>query len=128
MSNCKGVFLMSKISLNKLSELIIQRRKELGMTQEDIQAATGINRQQIGRIERGVFVPSLPQLESITTLLKFSIADILEDEKKDSVFVALRGQAKTQEEAEGMDKLFTMILCLNQQKNLRSKLSNEQSK
>lgn len=119
---------MSKISLNKLSELIIQRRKELGMTQEDIQSATGINRQQIGKIERGVLVPSLPQLESITSLLNFSIANVLEDEKKNSVFVALRGQAKTQEEAEGMDKLFTMILCLSQQKNLRSKLSDEQSK
>lgn len=119
---------MSKISLNKLSEIMILKRKELGMTQEDIQLKTGINRLQIGKIERGILVPSLQQLEDITNLLKFSISDILDDEKKDSVFVALRGQAKTQAEAEGMDKLFTMILCLNQQKNLRSKLGDEKSK
>jgi len=101
------------------------RRKQLKMTQEMLGEKTGINRLQIGRIEKGNYIPSLPQLELIAGTLDFSIGDILIEDSGRNVFVDLKGQAETPEEEAAMDEAFDMILCLNKQRIIRSRLIND---
>ena len=48
----------------------------------------------------------------------------VENPKKNS-FVALRSQALSESEKEGVDKLFAMMLALREQILLRSKFENE---
>ncbi|TGE39607.1 XRE family transcriptional regulator [Desulfosporosinus fructosivorans] len=117
---------MEKISLNKLSELVIKKRKEKNMSQQDLQDQTSINRMLISRIERRDFVPSIAQLEVLSKTLNFSIQELIEEDKTQNVFVAMRGQAKTPKEEEGIEKLFSMMLTLKKQKVLRSRLYEEQ--
>ena len=49
---------MTTISMTRLAETVQKMRKALGLTQQDVQERTGINRQLIGRIEKGEFLPS----------------------------------------------------------------------
>ena len=116
---------MTKISMEKLALLVKNKRNELKMKQEELGKMTNINRLLIGKIERKEFVPSISQLESLANALRFSITELFETEAKQNVFTAMRGQAATPSEEEGLDKLFSMMLFLKQQRVLRSKLANE---
>ena len=116
---------MSKISMSKLSTLMIDKRKEMNMTQEQLQEETGINRLQIGKIERCSLVPSVAQIESISKALNFSVKVIIEEDIDENVFLALRGQAVTKKEEQGMEELFSMMLCLKKHIVLRGKLIHD---
>jgi transcriptional regulator with XRE-family HTH domain len=118
----RGEYYMNTISLSKLSELVEKNRKKLGLSQEQLQNKTGINRMMISRIEHGEFVPSISQLESLCNALNFSIHELIEENIERNVFVAMRGQSKTENEAEGIEKLFSMMLTLKKQRVLRSRL------
>lgn len=113
---------MNTISLTRLSVLVEKNRKDQGLSQEDLQNKTGINRMMISRIERGEFVPSISQLESLCNALNFSIQELIEENIEKNVFVAMRGQSKTEKEAEGIENLFSMMLTLKKQRVLRSRL------
>ena len=113
---------MKKISLEKLSVLVQQKRTELGMTLVDLSNSTGINRLLIGRIESKKFIPSLPQLEILLKVLGLSFDDIIEEETNEDVFVAMRGEAKTPEEISGVDKMISMMLFLRKHDVIRRKL------
>ena len=115
---------MTTISMTRLADTVQRTRKNLGFTQQDVQDMTGINRQIIGRIEKGEFLPSLPQLNTLSEKLNFDIADLLEDNTEQHVIYAMRGEAKSAEEEEGIEKLFSMMSFLKSQKLLRSKLIN----
>ena len=69
---------MTTISMTRLAETVQKMRKALGLTQQDVQERTGINRQLIGRIEKGEFLPSLPQFNVLSEELHFNIADLLD--------------------------------------------------
>ena len=114
---------MKKISFDKLSKLVIQKRNELNLTQSELGEKTGINRQLIGRIESGKFIPSIAQLESLLNQLNIDFDDIIEDKVEENVFLAMRGKAESEEEKEGLDKMISMMLCLRKHKNLRRALS-----
>ena len=116
---------MTKISMEKLALLVKNKRTELKIKQEELGKMTNINRLLIGKIERKEFVPSISQLENLANVLRFSIAELFETEAKQNVFTAMRGQAVSRSEEEGLDKLFSMMLFLKQQRVLRSKLANE---
>ena len=60
---------MKHLSLQRLSDLIKQRRNEKNITQEQLCEKTGINRNMIGRIERMTYVPTIPQLEKLADVL-----------------------------------------------------------
>ncbi|MGN1053697.1 MAG: nucleotide sugar dehydrogenase [Erysipelotrichaceae bacterium] len=70
-----------KISVQKLSDLIIQRRKEKKMTQMDVANLTHINRAMLSKIESMQYIPSIEQLESLMEALDFDYQDIYEDKK-----------------------------------------------
>ena len=116
---------MKKLSTAKLAETIKIKRKEKGLTQEELSNLTGVNRVMIGRIEHENFVPSITQLESLANVLEFQITNMFVEKNENNSFIALRSEAVNQTEKEGIDKLFTMMLSLRQQILLRSKLENE---
>jgi len=118
---------MKRLSLKKLADLIKSKRDELNLTQEQLSELTGINRAMISRIEKMNFIPSIVQLESVSDVLKFNITDLFIEKQNNNSFVALRSEAITDGEKEGVEKLFTMMLSLRQQIVLRSKFENESS-
>lgn len=73
---------MKKFSFERLAETVKTQRKTKGMTQTDLSEATGINRSMIGQIENQTFKPSITQLESLATVLKFDPSSLYLDEEK----------------------------------------------
>ena len=116
---------MKIISMNRLSDLVKSNRVNNDYNQERLSTLTGINRALISRIEREGFIPSIHQIESLAEVLSFDITDLLIEKKNTSTFVALRSETLNDDEREGVDKLFTMMLSLRQQILLRSKFENE---
>ncbi|UUM12852.1 nucleotide sugar dehydrogenase [Clostridiaceae bacterium HFYG-1003] len=70
---------MKKISLNKLNNIVKNRREEKKITQEELAEKTGISRSLIGRIENGEYVPSIDQIEVIGEVLEFEYIDLIEE-------------------------------------------------
>jgi transcriptional regulator with XRE-family HTH domain len=116
---------MKKLSTTKLAKTIRLKREEKGLTQEQLSNLTGINRVMIGRIEREDFIPSISQFETLAEVLGFEISDMFIEKQKTNSFIALRSEAISEGEREGVDKLFNMMLSLRQQILLRSKFENE---
>lgn len=96
---------MKKFSASKLAKTVRAKRKEKGLTQEQLSELTGINRVMIGRIEREAFIPSIAQYESLAKVLEFDLTDMFVENPKKNSFVALRSQALSESEKEGVDKL-----------------------
>ena len=116
---------MKRLSTAKLAETVKSKRAKKGLTQEQLSALTGINRVLIGRLERESFIPSISQFESLAKTLNFEITDMFIPKKETNSFIALRSQALSDGEKEGVDKLFDMMLTLRQQILLRRKFENE---
>lgn len=116
---------MKTLSAKKLAETIKKLREEKGYTKEELGNLTGINRIMIGRIEREDFTPSIVQFEALANVLGFDITDMFIEKEKNNSFIALRSEALSENEKEGVDKLFKMMLSLRQQILLREKFENE---
>lgn len=58
-----------------LGKRIQKRRKDLGLTQEELGDKVGISRAYMGYIEQGRYAPSLEVLEKIAKQLKSPIVD-----------------------------------------------------
>lgn len=116
---------MKTLSTSKLAETIKAKREEKGLTQRELGNLTGINRIMIGRIERENFIPSIVQFEALASKLGFEMTDMFVEKQKPNSFIALRGEALSENEKKGVDKLFAMMLSLRQQILLRSKFENE---
>ncbi len=117
---------MKKLSTSKLAKTVKAKRDEKGLTLIELSELTGINRVMIGRIEKEDFIPSITQIESLANTLEFDITDMfIEENQFENSFVAMRSEALSDSEKEGVEKLFSMMLSLRQQINLRSKFENE---
>lgn len=116
---------MQKLSAEKLAETVKNKRKEKDMTQEKLSEATGINRVIIGRIEQRKYVPSINQIESLAEVLEFDLTDMFIEKDENNSFIALRSEALSDQEKQGVDNLFKMMLTLKQQILIRSKQENE---
>ncbi len=116
---------MRKLSTEKLAETVKGKRKEKRLTQEQISEITGINRVIIGRIEQQKFVPSISQLESLAGVLGFELTDMFIEQDEINAFVALHSEVLSEQEKQGVDNLFKMMLTLKQQILIRSKHENE---
>ncbi len=116
---------MKQLSQKKLAELVKSQRDCLDMTQRQLCELTGINRTMIGRIERIDYIPSIPQLEKLASVLKFDM-DTVFVENKPSFYTAFRGSSITPQEHEGIDRLFDMMLAAKQQIMLRKALHHEE--
>lgn len=116
---------MKTLSVKKLAETVTKLRESKGLTKEELGNLTGINRIMIGRIERENFTPSIVQFEALADVLGFEITDMFVETEKSNSFIALRSEALSENEREGVEKLFNMMLSLRQQVLLRRKFENE---
>lgn len=73
---------MQKLSLKKLASTVIEARKKMSMTQQQLADATGINRATISRLEVMDFTPSVPQLEKLGAVLNFNILNLFTESNK----------------------------------------------
>ena len=60
---------MKKLSITKMADTIIAKRKEQKLTQAQLAKMTGINRGMISRLESCDYTPSIDQLQSILKCL-----------------------------------------------------------
>lgn len=60
----EGEIVMKRMSQEKLITIVKQSRKTRALTQEELSEETGINRQMIGRLVKGKYMPSIAQLEN----------------------------------------------------------------
>lgn len=74
---------MKKLSVRKMADTIIAKRKAKKITQAQLAEMTGINRGMISRLESCDYTPSIDQLQAIAEALDFEIVDLFEDEKAD---------------------------------------------
>ena len=72
---------MKKLSITKMADTIIAKRKEQKRTQAQLAEMTGINRGMISRLESCDYTPSIDQLQSIAEVLNFEVVDLFEDDK-----------------------------------------------
>ncbi|MBO7676447.1 MAG: nucleotide sugar dehydrogenase [Erysipelotrichaceae bacterium] len=71
---------MERISQEILARTIRNRREALSMSQAELSEKANINRAMISKIENGIYMPSIFQLEDLMEVLNFSIEDIREKE------------------------------------------------
>jgi DNA-binding XRE family transcriptional regulator len=104
---------MKVLSQEKLASLVKQKREDLDLTQEALGKETAINRQVIGRIESGSYLPSLPQLDALIAALDFSFEELcIEEEPQGMEHLYLRGNIKTEEAKRQFDTMFHMMMNL----------------
>ena len=72
---------MKKLSITKMADTIIAKRKEQKLTQAQLSEMTGINRGMISRLESRDYTPSIDQLQSIAEVLNFEVVDLFENDK-----------------------------------------------
>lgn len=74
---------MKKLSVRKMTDTIIAKRKAKKVTQAQLAEMTGINRGMISRLESCDYTPSIDQLQAIAEALDFEVVDLFEDDKAD---------------------------------------------
>lgn len=74
---------MKKLSVRKMADTIIAKRKAKKITQAQLAEMTGINRGMISRLESCDYTLSIDQLQAIAEALDFEVVDLFEDEKAD---------------------------------------------
>ena len=112
---------MKTLSSAKLSKTVSELRNQKKLTQAKLGELTGLHRIMIGRIEREDFIPSVSQLEALAEVLGFEITEMFVERERAQSFASLCSEAMSDEEKEGIDALFTMMVSLRQQILLRSR-------
>lgn len=67
----------NEVLLKTLGEVIVERRKRLGMTQDELSELSGINRAFISNIEKGKRNPSIGAVASLARGLKLKTSLLL---------------------------------------------------
>lgn len=78
---------MKKLSLHLLAQTVLSRRKALKITQVELSKATGINRGLLSRLESEDYTPSVDQLQALSEVLGFQVADVLLDPDAASIHI-----------------------------------------
>ena len=71
---------MKKLSLMKMADTILAKRKEQKLTQEQLANLTGIHRGMLSRLESRDYIPSIEQLQRIAEVLGFEVTDLFMEE------------------------------------------------
>lgn len=71
---------MKKLSIQLLSDIILEKRKNRNISQEQLSKLTGINRLMVGRIEKKEYIPSIEQLQALAEALQFDITTLFVEE------------------------------------------------
>lgn len=76
---------MKKLSTIKLAQVVSSKRKAAKLTQQELAEKTGINRTMISHLEANDYVPSIPQLEKLASVLDFDITDLFVEKENKKV-------------------------------------------
>ncbi|HIT80107.1 MAG TPA: nucleotide sugar dehydrogenase [Candidatus Faecivivens stercorigallinarum] len=68
---------MKKMSIKRLAQLVVEKRKQSCLTQQQLADQTGINRALISRLESEDFTPSVAQVEALGEVLGFDWEELL---------------------------------------------------
>ncbi len=71
---------MKRISKDLLALTVHTRRNALKMSQSALSLRTGINRSMLSNLENGLYMPSIEQLEALSSALGFEISELLVDD------------------------------------------------
>ncbi len=71
---------MKHLSLEKLSEIVISKRKAMKLSQVVTAERAGMNRSLLSRLEQQEFTPSVDQLLCLSEVLDFDYRDLFEDD------------------------------------------------
>lgn len=115
---------MKRLSQKKMVDTVKELRCAKNMSQEQLGEKTGINRQMIGRLEKGEYMPSISQLEELARVLGFEIP-CLYMETAPTIYTAFRGSNMTKDEQAGVDALFEMMMASKKQILLRKAMLYE---
>lgn len=72
----------SIFSIEKLKSTVLENRKQSGYSQQELANATDINRAMISRIEKGDYIPSIPQLEKLAQVLDIDVFSLFTSQVK----------------------------------------------
>ena len=75
---------MKKISKDRLAAAVHTRRTVMKLSQTALSKLTGINRSVLSNLENGVYMPSIEQLETLSSVLGFEISDLLVESQDES--------------------------------------------
>lgn len=67
---------MRNFSISKLAEIVLQQRKQMNLTQQELADKAGINRSMLCRLENQDYVPSLDQLTRLANTLQFDVTEV----------------------------------------------------
>ena len=79
---CDNCFMAKSAFLLKLGKRITSLRKERGMTQEDLEEASGKMKNTISNLERGLYDVKISTLISVAKALDVSLSDLVNVDKK----------------------------------------------
>lgn len=96
----------------KSTLFIRERRKAKGMTQEDLAAASGVDRSALSRIERGMLGYTGTTLESLADALDCSVADLFKDPDAGADIVSIWDHIPT----ESRDQARAVLQAFTQQR------------
>jgi transcriptional regulator with XRE-family HTH domain len=65
-----------------VGDRVRQRRKKLGLTQEELAGRAGIDTSYVGQLERGLRHPSLRVLACVAEALEMQVADLLREKPR----------------------------------------------
>jgi transcriptional regulator with XRE-family HTH domain len=116
---------MKVLSTKKLAQTVKKLREQKSLTQGELAIAVRMNRIMIGKVEKETFIPSITQLESLSSYLEFDITQLFVEKSQKNSYVALRSEELSESERIGVEKLFTMMLSLRQQFQLRRAYEHE---
>ena len=76
---------MKKISIEKLSKIVKEKRNDLNMTQSKLSKKTNMNRTMLSKLENKEYMPSVEQLEKLGEVLGFEYDDLYKENESKTV-------------------------------------------
>lgn len=83
---------MRQFNQEALANLTAHKRKEKGITQQQLAEQTGIHRTMLSHIEMGEYMPSIPQLQALSEVLGFDLEDVFTEAPKPKSDSQLRAE------------------------------------
>lgn len=78
---------MKHLSLQLLAETVVNKRREMKLSQEDVSEKTDISCSVLSKLESGEYSPTVDELLSLASFLDFNINHIIEKDDAQSVVV-----------------------------------------
>lgn len=116
---------MRIISTTALAHTVAALRKRDGLTHVQLGELTGLSPSMIARLEREDFIPSAVQLQALSSILGFDLAEIIAEKREEPSFIALQRERLSEEDRKDFDRLIAMMLALRQQLTLRRAYERE---